>query len=1074
MNEEQEQLGIGPNEEDDENLRMYEESRAAWERGDLQRAKKLLLVLAEKEIAVAQHALGNLLLLEDPEQPNHAEAKKWLSRAAKQNYEPSFYSIGRIYANGEGVERSDAQALDWFVEGAKVGSVACAEMAGELLASGRLGEARIDLAIPLYEQAANGGSALAQRRLAYYYQNGQGGLRQDSEKALQLYEASAIGKDGLAAYNLGGMIEDAAQSKADIVRAIRWYAVAVELGIEIGIQNLGVCFSKIEDYATAAAWFEVGTECGLKLSMVSMSYIFDRGEGVPIDKAMAQEWKNRATQTENEIINGIVLRTNDADRMTAEAGRLASVNLLGEMYFSGAVLDRDLEKAMALLTQAANMGIASAQAKLAVMYVEGMGTGQDYTKALALFKQAAAQGSADSMRDLGRMYKEGLGVPQDYEAALSWFRMAAEKDQPLAQYDLGNMYRYGLGAPQDYGAAMTWFMKAAEHGHIEAQTSVGVMFEAGWGVPQDFKKAASWYEKAADQGSPEAQSFLGAMYANGQGMEQDDATAVAWFQAATEQGFGYAAMNLGVMYEQGRGVVQDYTTAASCYRLGAEQGHAFAQLKLGLMLVDGVGVSKDRSEAASWFQKAADQGEPAAQHQLGVLYEWGDGVSQDYAVAVSWYQKSAEQGVPAAQYCLGRAYLLAQGVAHDPSAAFHWTSQAADRGEALAQSALAWMYVNGQGTSASYERAAFWHHKAANQGFARSQYELGLMHYTGSGVPKDVVHAYFWICLAAAAVSSGRDTLLTESISAARERIADEMSDTQIAEAVKLTAEWKPKSVAQSMNEQAFAAAKAWQQADLALAAHQAAQMGPGLVDHSSQQGLVTISNSAKALSLLEQATSALQSGASIGDAIKLFEEVLRCDPAVALNDEAASLRAEAYLKAGLSEPKRALDLYNIALIFGSLGMWREAGMCYQASADLDPLFAWHFNNFSWMAATSEDVRAHSGRYAVILATRACEVSGWGYWSFIGTLAAAFARAGDFQRAADWQKIALKLAPEDQKASSLEMLQRFESGEAYIDREHAPAAGEAAPSKAELEQIDVDKLIQLARELIGDQGSKIQ
>jgi hypothetical protein len=51
MNEEQEQLGIEPNEEDDENLRMYEESRAAWERGDLQRAKKLLLVLADKEIA---------------------------------------------------------------------------------------------------------------------------------------------------------------------------------------------------------------------------------------------------------------------------------------------------------------------------------------------------------------------------------------------------------------------------------------------------------------------------------------------------------------------------------------------------------------------------------------------------------------------------------------------------------------------------------------------------------------------------------------------------------------------------------------------------------------------------------------------------------------------------------------------------------------------------------------------------------------------------------------------------------------------------------------------------------------
>jgi hypothetical protein len=72
-----------------------------------------------------------------------------------------------------------------------------------------------------------------------------------------------------------------------------------------------------------------------------------------------------------------------------------------------------------------------------------------------------------------------------------------------------------------------------------------------------------------------------------------------------------------------------------------------------------------------------------------------------------------------------------------------------------------------------------------------------------------------------------------------------------------------------------------------------------------------------------------------------------------------------------------------------------EAAAVYHAAAHLDPLFAWHLNNMAWMAATATDTRAHAGPFAVARAEMACAVSGWGCWRFLGTLAAAFARAGD-------------------------------------------------------------------------------
>ena len=74
--------------------------------------------------------------------------------------------------------------------------------------------------------------------------------------------------------------------------------------------------------------------------------------------------------------------------------------------------------------------------------------------------------------------------------------------------------------------------------------------------------------------------------------------------------------------------------------------------------------------------------------------------------------------------------------------------------------------------------------EAADQGNADAQFSLGFMHSRGGGVPKDLVTAYMWINLAAAQGS--------ESEKRARDALEKQMTPAQIAEAQKLSREWKP------------------------------------------------------------------------------------------------------------------------------------------------------------------------------------------------------------------------------------------------------------------------------------------
>ena len=139
--------------------------------------------------------------------------------------------------------------------------------------------------------------------------------------------------------------------------------------------------------------------------------------------------------------------------------------------------------------------------------------------------------------------------------------------------------------------------------------------------------------------------------------------------------------------------------------------------------------------------------------------------------------------VPAAAGQFGAA-----GAAHrrgDYATALRLLLPLAEQGDADAQSLLGHMYAAGDGVPQNYAEAAKWYREAADQGEARAQASLGSAYISGQGVPKDFILAYMWLNLSAARG--------VQEAAISRDIISEEwMTPAQIAEAQKLTREWKP------------------------------------------------------------------------------------------------------------------------------------------------------------------------------------------------------------------------------------------------------------------------------------------
>lgn len=214
-----------------------------------------------------------------------------------------------------------------------------------------------------------------------------------------------------------------------------------------------------------------------------------------------------------------------------------------------------------------------------------------------------------------------------------------------------------------------------------------------------------------------------------------------------------------------------------------------------------------------------------------------------------------------------------------------------------------------------------------------------------------------------------------------------------------------------------------------------------GLLDTTA--GKVLFADAARADALIEAA----QRSECAVEAVRLADDAFRIDPRTPASDQSVLIaRALVKWRAGKEAALRAWLLFLSAHSHADAGLWKMAAHQYCTAGALDPVFAWSVNDAAWMAATSADPGAHHGDFAVAMAVAACQARLWGNWSMLDTLAAAYARDGDFARAVPWQEMAVRLcriqAPDD-VANALTRLDSLRAGHAIVAGD-APVAACAA------------------------------
>ena len=120
-----------------------------------------------------------------------------------------------------------------------------------------------------------------------------------------------------------------------------------------------------------------------------------------------------------------------------------------------------------------------------------------------------------------------------------------------------------------------------------------------------------------------------------------------------------------------------------------------------------------------------------------------------------------------------------------------------------------------------------------------------------------------------------------------------------------------------------------------------------------------------------------------------------------------------------------------------SLGHYAKAIDDLQTAVRIDPKDANSYGILAWILATCPNPSVRNGALAVKAAEVAYELDHT--WHSLATLAAAYAEAGDFQRAKDCLSRAMKMAEgltPSQRSLVQEQLVLYKQGKAY----HEPAA----------------------------------
>jgi TPR repeat protein/capsular polysaccharide biosynthesis protein len=409
---------------------------------DPRRAAALFRQAAHQGNARARFNLGLLHLRGDGVAQDDAAAEASFRDAARLGHAPAMLSLAQICAARRG---SAAEAAVWYKAAAAAGNAEAQFILGRLHADGDGLQQHRGEAVRWFKTAAEQGHAAAQLSLAMMYLHGVG-VPRDPAKAGEWYARAAA--QGLAAAPARAaplhLVGEGAAS--DHQTAARWRERAAGRGESEAETALALLYLRghgvPRDIARAEALLRRAAERGHGPAALQLGHLCSGRHGAPARESEATDWYKAA----------------------AMAGQLEGQLLVAHNLLNGIGCAADAAAAAQWLRKAAEQGDAGAQFQLGALYYLGQGVARDPAAAGKWYRLAAEQGDRFAQHNLAEMLLTGAGVDQDPHQAVAWYRKAAEQGLAEAEIALGDLYAGGGSVERDLETARAWYERAAKNG----------------------------------------------------------------------------------------------------------------------------------------------------------------------------------------------------------------------------------------------------------------------------------------------------------------------------------------------------------------------------------------------------------------------------------------------------------------------------------------------------------------------------------------------------------------------------------------------------------------------------------
>lgn len=482
--------------------------------------------------------------------------------------------------------------------------------------------AKDTLNIDNLRKKAEAGDSNAQNTLGVCYYTGNK-VAKDYETALKWWSVAAKASHAEAIANMALCYQLGHGTKRDSVMAVKLYKQSIKRGnkaLVTGRENRLKENVNLFDACFLADIFEEGTvvpqdlnkavkyhimagNAGSKASFVKAANIYEK------DKNYPQAFKLYANAASTEV---------------------EAAYKCGEYLYKGIGTAVNKAEAAKYLKVAAKHNIANAQIMLGDLYFKGEGVEKNVEKALGLYKLAALKDNPAAMWNVGLIYIDGANdVKVDLQRGLYWMAKASEK---------GMKQNFNKKLNEANGGESDGWKDSDFYKYVKGMACL-------YGSDKKVDEAFCIFGELEKKGISLGTTMMALCYADSDWKKANEKKAVKLLTKASEGNEPLACYELALRHEKGNGVKADKDKALGLVQKAADKGHAKAICHLGMLYNEGKMVEKNITKAIEYFLRAMQEGylSPEAANILSQCYGQGlGGLKKDKKMAQTVLTKAVK------------------------------------------------------------------------------------------------------------------------------------------------------------------------------------------------------------------------------------------------------------------------------------------------------------------------------------------------------------------------------------------------------------------------------------------------